>query len=242
MPESLYAVETVELTKYFNRGEVKALKNVNLKIKQGEIIALLGPNGAGKTTLLKILSTLILPTSGTAYVKGYEITRCEDAVKKSIGLVTGEERSFYWRLTGRQNLEFFATLCNLKKNQINERLAYLFDLFEIENPDKRFYEYSAGIKQRFGLIRCLLHEPDVLLMDEPTKSLDLFSAKNLREFIKETLVKKLGKTVLFTTHRLEEIKDFCDFVALMSKGEIIACGKLSEEDIYQCLSERHSHS
>lgn len=242
MSETLYAVETVELTKYFHSGEVKALKNVNLKIKQGEIIALLGPNGAGKTTLLKILSTLILPTSGTAYVKGYEVIQCEDDVKKSIGLVTGEERSFYWRLTGRQNLEFFATLCNLKKNQINERLDYLFDLFEIENPDKRFYEYSAGIKQRFGLIRSLLHEPDVLLMDEPTKSLDPFSAKILREFIKETLVKKMGKTVLFTTHRLEEIKDFCDSVALMSKGEIIACGKLSEEDIYKCLSERHSHS
>lgn len=242
MPESLYAVETVELTKYFHSGGVKALKNVNLKIKQGEIIALLGPNGAGKTTLLKILSTLVLPTSGTAYVKGYEITQCEDDVKKSIGLVTGEERSFYWRLTGRQNLEFFATLCNLKKNRINERLDYLFDLFEIENPDKRFYTYSAGIKQRFGLIRCLLHEPDVLLMDEPTKSLDPFSSKNLREFIREILVKKTGKTVLFTTHRLEEIKDFCDSVALMSKGEIIACGKLSEEDIYKCLSERHSHS
>ena len=242
MPEPLYAVETIELTKYFHRKGAKALNNVNLQIRHGEIVALLGPNGAGKTTLLKILSTLVLPTSGTAYVKGYEIVRCEDDVKKSIGLVTGEERSFYWRLTGRQNLEFFAVLYNLKKNQINERLDYLFNLFEIENPDKRFYEYSAGIKQRFGLIRCLLHEPDVILMDEPTKSLDPFSAKSLREFIKETIVKKTGKTVLFTTHRLEEIKDFCDSAALMSQGEIIACGKLSEEDIYKCFSERHSHS
>lgn len=242
MPDPSYAVETVELTKHFSNTKVKALRKVSLKVKHGEIVALLGPNGAGKTTLLKILSTLILPTNGTAYINGHEIIKDEYNVKKCIGLVTGEERSFYWRLTGRQNLEFFAALCNLKKNQIKERLDYLFNAFEIENPDRRFYEYSTGIKQRFGIIRSLLHEPDVLLMDEPTKSLDPFSAKNLREFIKESVVRKMGKTVIFTTHRLEEIRDFCDFVALMHEGEIISCGKLSEEEIYRCLSERHLHS
>jgi len=233
-----YIIETFNLTKYFNRTKVKALDNINIKVKHGEIVALLGPNGAGKTTLLKILSTLVLPTDGTAYINGYEIIKDEYYVKKCIGLITGEERSFYWRLTGRQNLEFFAALCNLKKSQIKERLDYLFKVFEIENPDRRFYEYSTGIKQRFGIIRSLLHEPDVLLMDEPTKSLDPFSARNLREFIRERVVRKMGKTVIFTTHRLEEIRDFCDFAVLMFEGEIISCGKLSEEEIYKCLSEK----
>ncbi|OGW02220.1 MAG: hypothetical protein A2Z59_02145 [Nitrospinae bacterium RIFCSPLOWO2_02_39_17] len=233
-----YIIETFNLTKYFNRTKVKALDNINIKVKHGQIIALIGQNGAGKTTLLKILATLILPTNGTAYINGYDVTKDENAIKSCIGLVTGDERSFYWRLTARQNMEFFATLYNIEKNHAREKMEYLFNLFEIDNPDKRFQEYSAGIKQRFGIIRAMMHNPDVLLMDEPTKSLDISSAKNLRRFIKEELVLKSGKTVIFTTHRLEEIKDFCDSVALITKGKITACGKLSEEEIYKCLSEK----
>lgn len=235
MVNPLYAIETAELTKYFNRGRLEVLHKVNLQVKPGEIVALIGPNGAGKTTLLKILATLILPTSGTAYIQGCDVTKNETLIKRNIGLVTGDERSFYWRLSARQNLEFFASLYNLTRKQTKERLIVLFDLFNIENPDKRFQEYSAGLRQRFALIRSLLNDAGLLLMDEPTKSLDPNSSKNLRGFIKDELVQRLGKTVLFTTHRMEEIEDFCDSVALLDKGSLRAFGKLTQEEIYRCF-------
>src|SRR3990172_8165098 len=187
MLEPLYAVETIDLTKYFHHGGAKALKNVNLQIRHGEIVALLGPNGAGKTTLLKILSTLVLPTSGTAYVKGYEIVRCEDDVKKSIGLVTGEERSFYWRLTGRQNLEFFAALYGLRPDEAKPRIDALLEQLDLSAAaDNMFYSYSSGMKQKLALVRGLLCNPAVLFLDEPTKSVDVMTARDLRGFIKET--------------------------------------------------------
>ncbi len=238
-----YAIETVNLTKYFTptpgiksllapslrkREVIRAVEEVNIQVKGGEIFGLLGPNGAGKTTLLKLLSTLILPTKGTAYINGYQIAKDDEKIKSSIGLVTGEERSFYWRLTGRQNLEFFAALYNLFRDQTKIRIEELLNLLEIEKPDKRFQEYSTGMKQRMALARCLLSDPPILLMDEPTKSLDPLTAKNLRVFIKKELVKRRKKTLLFTTHHLGEVKDLCDRIAIMDQGRIKAWGNLDE--------------
>lgn len=238
-----YAIETINLTKHFTpttglrsflthplrkKGAVGAVEEVSIQVKRGEIFGLLGPNGAGKTTLLKLLSCLILPTKGTAYINGYHIIKDEQKVKSSIGLVTGEERSFYWRLTGKRNLEFFATLYNLSRDQAKMRIKELLNLLEIEEPDKRFQEYSTGVKQRMALARCLLNDPSILLMDEPTKSLDPLAAKNLRTFIKKELVKRQKKTLLFTTHHLDEVIDFCDQIAIMDRGRIKAWGNLSE--------------
>src|SRR3989338_2498774 len=158
-----YLIETIGITKHFPK--TTALKGINLQVKEGEIFCLLGPNGSGKTTLLKILATLILPTGGTAYINGFEIISQPMAVKASIGLVTGEERSFYWRLTGRENLEFYATLYNLRPGIAKDRINYLINLLKIESPDRRVGEYSAGMKQRLGIARGLLHDPSVLLMD-----------------------------------------------------------------------------
>jgi len=239
-----YIVETVDLTKYFTastnlidffprafrkRPVIKAVDGVNIKIEKGEIFGLLGPNGAGKTTLIKMLCTLIIPTRGKAYVNGYEIVDEGKMVRRSIGLVTGEERSFYWRLTGRQNLKFFGALYNMEPGEINRKIDYLVELLEMqEYMDMRFNEYSTGMKQHLAIARILLSDAKILFMDEPTKSLDHPSANKLRQFIKERIVGQDKRTVFFTTHNLKEAADFADRIALMDRGTIKACGTISE--------------
>lgn len=224
-------IRVVELTKCFKN--ICVLNEVSFEVKQGEIFGIIGPNGAGKTTLLKILSTLILPTKGTAHINGYDIVKEQIKVKVSIGLVTGDERSFYWRLTGRKNLEFFATFYNIPKKLAKERIDYLTDLIKIENIDKRVAEYSSGMKQRLGIARSLLHNPPVLLMDEPTKSLDPGNAYDLRLFMKEDLSKKEGKTIIIATHNLNEAKQICDNVCLLNQGKMFNLPRDGDlEEIY----------
>ena len=208
--------------------KVLALDSVNLKIKKGEIFALLGPNGAGKTTLIKILSTLIIPDEGSIKIAGYDIKKEGDLAKSKIGLVTSEERSLYWRLTGRQNLEFFGAIYNLSRTEIKERISKINAILEIDDLDKPFESYSAGMKQRVSLARCLISEPEVIFMDEPTKSLDPGHANKFRVFVKERLVKELGKTLFFTTHQTEEASELADRIGIISHGKIKACGKIKE--------------
>jgi len=217
-----------------------AVNSVNLQVKRGELFGLLGPNGAGKTTLIKILCCLILPTRGTAKVAGYDILEEEEKVKASIGLVSGDERSFYGRLTGRQNLQFFASLYNLSRSYSKSRIEELTDFLEIKEPDKRFQEYSTGIKQRLAIARSLLNNPEILFMDEPTKSLDPGTAQKLREFIKEKLARQEGKTIFFATHNLDEAEYFADRLAIMEKGKITSCGATEElkGEILRCFFER----
>lgn len=237
-----YAIETIELTKHFlhsrsplnpfthsaRRKVVRAVERVSLKVREGEILALVGPNGAGKTTLIKVLCSLIIPESGTARINGWDIMRDAEMVRGSIGLVTGQERSFYWRLTGAQNLEFFASLYGLSGTQARRKMEKLFDLLGIAEPDKRFDRYSTGMKQRFAIARSLLNDPPILLMDEPTRSLDPMAARNLRRFIKYELSRTQGKTILFTTHQLAEAEGLCDSIAIMAQGRIRACGSIQE--------------
>ena len=237
-----YAIETFNLTKKFipirgfidllhpfRKKVVTALDDVNIKIRRGELFGILGPNGAGKTTLIKVLCTLILPTCGTAYINGYDTIKEEEKVKASIGLVTGEERSFYWRLTGRQNLYFFASLHNFSSSVAQKRVNNILNFVDLEDKaDDKFHSYSTGMKQRMAIARGLLNDPAILFMDEPTKSLDPGAAQNLREFIKERLVKEQGKTVFLSTHHLEEAEQLCDRIAVINKGRIKACGTLSE--------------
>lgn len=211
--------------------EVLAVDSVNLQLNKGKILALLGPNGAGKTTLIKILCTLILPDSGTADIGGYNLITQAEQLKSKIGLVMGEERGFYWRLTGRQNLEFFGILYNLSKKIIKERVSYLADLLEIDDLERPFQNYSTGMKHRLGLARCLISEPEIIFMDEPTKSLDPKSAKNFRLFIKNKLAKGLGKTIFFATHQIKEAQDLADNIAIMDKGRIKAFGTQDEVNL-----------
>lgn len=237
------AIETVHLTQRFpqakgylellrhpfRRKEMTALRDLNIRIHRGEVFGLLGPNGAGKTTLMKILSTLILPTDGKVYVHGYDTNRHEREVKRLIGYVVSDERSFYWRLTGRQNLRFFAALHNLTRQEAEVQIQKVLELVGLrEKADDQFMNYSTGMRQRLAIARGLLSNAEVLLLDEPTKGLDVYGAQLLRRFIREELVQKQGKTVVLATHYLEEAEQLCDRIAILDRGELRACGKISE--------------
>jgi ABC-2 type transport system ATP-binding protein len=207
----------------------RALGGVTLQVNPGEIVGLLGPNGAGKTTLIKILATLILPDDGSATICGDDLVRHPERVRRHIGLVNTSERSFYWRLTGRQNLSFFGALWGLRGKQKSLRVQEMLDLVGLSDKgDLPFMKYSSGQQQKLALARTLLPAPGVLLMDEPTRSLDPTAATNIRKFVKQTLVSGLGKTVLWCTHNLQEAADICDSLAIINHGRLIATGRSTD--------------
>ncbi|MBN1999195.1 ABC transporter ATP-binding protein [candidate division KSB1 bacterium] len=228
-----YVIQTINLTKKFSRSvfsrrKFTALDRVNLLIPPGDLFVLLGPNGAGKTTLVKILTTLILPCDGTAYVGGYNVVQNSKKVRQKFGLVADGERSFYWRLTGRQNLMFFATLNN-PDARIEQKITRLAELLDITaDLDRMVKDYSAGMRQKLSFIRGLLHDPQIIIMDEPFKNLDPITKEHLVRFIKEDLVGKLKKTVFLTTHNLYEAQDLGTTIAIMHHGKITKIGSLDE--------------
>lgn len=238
-----YTIETHDLTKRFalqrgfadflrhpfRKDEMTAVYDVNLNVKSGELFGILGPNGAGKTTLIKMLCTLILPSVGTAHVNGYEISKDSGNVRRSIGFVTSDERSFYWRLTGRHNLRFFSALHNYYSDDAEDRIDELLSLVGMEERgDDKFLSYSAGMKQRMAIARGLLNDPAVLFMDEPTRALDPGAAQNVRKFVKEHITGEAGKTVFLSTHHLPEAEELCDRIAIINEGRIVALGTLDE--------------
>ena len=165
---------------------VRALNGVSLEVGPGEICGILGPNGAGKTTLIKILATLIIPDSGSAGICGYDLADQPQHVRRLIGLVNTSERSFYWRLTGRENLQFYASLYRIPRQQAKKHIDELLNLVDlIEKGDIRFQNYSTGMRQKLAIARGLLSNPRVLFVDEPTRSLDPISANAVRQFLKE---------------------------------------------------------
>ncbi|MBI5870189.1 MAG: ABC transporter ATP-binding protein [Actinobacteria bacterium] len=205
-----------------------AVRDISLSIERGEIFGLLGPNGAGKTTLTKMLCTLLLPTSGSASICGFDLARQQAKVKSRIALISSEERSFYWRLSGRQNLDFFAALHGLSKKTAQKRISEVLEIVEMSDAaDRRFQEYSTGMKQRMGLARGLLADPEVFFMDEPTKGLDPIAAWQLHEFIRNRLA-AAGKTVVIATHHLAEAEQICDRVGIMYNGGMLASGPVKE--------------
>lgn len=206
----------------------RAINDLSFTLHKGSVLGILGPNGAGKTTLLKIISTLILPDKGSVKVNGFYLNTDDERIKASIGLAASSERSFYWRLTGRQNMEFYAAMYGLDKAKTASRIEELLKLFGITYQDKRFDSYSTGMQQKFALMRALIHDPPILLLDEPTKSLDYTSSLELRNFIKEALVKKLGKTVIFTTHHMDEALDFGGIFMILNEGRLFAFGTMEE--------------
>jgi len=213
----------------FQKREITALDGINIRVEKGKVFGLLGPNGAGKTTLIKTLCTLLLPNEGTALVNGYDIVKEEKEVKRSIGYVVNDERSFYWRLTGRQNLEFFAILNNLAPDRASKRIEEVLRLVGLEtNGDKRVKDYSTGMKQKLAIARGMLSDPEVLFLDEPTRSLDPMIARSLREFIRENIAMGQGKTVFLSTHNLGEAQELCDRLAIIDRGKVKACGTLDE--------------
>lgn len=202
----------------FKQESILILDGINLTFKRAEFIYLLGLNGAGKTTLIKILCGLLLPTTGRIYLDGKIVSNPYE-LKERVGFASGDERSFYWRLTARENLEFFGTLYGVVPKKLGERLKELFSLFEIDDPNRRFYEYPSGFKQRLSIVRALLHDPDILFLDEPTKNLDYLTREKLLSFIKEKLIKENGKTVVMSGSNLRDAKDY-DKLILLDKGKI----------------------
>ncbi len=207
---------------------VCALRDLDLTIHRGEILGLLGTNGAGKTTLLKILATLFLPTAGRVTVGGRDVTRDADRVKAMIGFATGDERSFYWRLTGRENLEFFAAFQGLHPCDARGRIEQLSEQLGLDALDRHFGVYSTGMRHRLAIARALLCQPQILLLDEPTRSLDPLLAAAVRRLIRETLVARMGCTVVLATHNLAEAEELCDRIAVLHEGRLVGCGTIRE--------------
>jgi ABC-2 type transport system ATP-binding protein len=206
-----------------------AVDDISLAVRRGELFGLLGENGAGKTTLIRMLTTTLLPTSGRASVGGYDIVRESQAVRRLIGVASGDERSFYWRLTGRQNLRYFAALNHVPRARSEARIDELLHTLGVaEYADRRFDHYSSGTRHRFGLARALLTEPRILFLDEPTRALDPIAADELRRHVVDHVVGDLGCTVLLATHTLSEAEAMCDRVAIIHRGRIVESGTTAE--------------
>ncbi|MFQ5646822.1 MAG: ABC transporter ATP-binding protein [bacterium] len=212
----------------FRKEYVQVLKGVSLSVNKGELFGLLGPNGAGKTTLIKALCTLIIPEKGAITINGFDTMKEDNQVRSQLGYVSSEERSFYWRLTGAQNLEFFASLYNMFGQEARDRVDFMLELLELTQVrEKMFKDYSTGMRQKLSIARGMINLPRILFLDEPTRSLDPVVAENLRSFIKEKLIKDLGTTVFLSSHNIMDLS-ICDRVALIHEGEIKACGQLEK--------------
>jgi ABC-2 type transport system ATP-binding protein len=237
-----FSIQTIDLTKKFakkkHRGifgflrknkqnnkhnEVTvALDKLNLSIRPGELFGLLGPNGSGKTTTIKCLSTILIPDEGRAIVNGFDTQKETAMVRASLGMVVGGERTLYWKLTARDNLAYFASLYKMPRKKAKRRIEELLETFQLsDRADERLEDYSTGMRQKVAIARALLHDPPILLLDEPTLGLDPGFARQIRSQIRE-LSEKQGKTVLLTTHYMNEADQLCDRVAFINNGRIVA--------------------
>jgi ABC-2 type transport system ATP-binding protein len=225
----MLAVEVDGIRRIFRTGkglrkrgpEVVALDGVSLSIEQGQVHGLLGPNGAGKTTLVKILSTVLLPTAGAARVLGHDVVREARAVRPLIGIVFGGERGLYYRLTGRQNLRYWAALYHLPDAVARPRVETLLNRVGLQDRANAPVEtYSRGMKQRLHLARGLIGDARILFLDEPTTGMDPIAAREFRELVAE--LRREGRTILLTTHDMAEAEALCDRVALIDHGRLVA--------------------
>jgi len=221
-----YAAECQNLSRIYTsrirlgeKREVHALRDLTLSIPTGTIFGILGPNGAGKTTLVRALSTLLTPTSGRACVLGFDVVRNAAEVRNHIGLILGGERGLFARLTGKENLQYFAAINHMSPKIADRRSDEMLEMLNLTaNPHLLVEQYSRGMKQRLHIARGLLTDPEIMFLDEPTIGLDPFGAKELRELIPR-LVER-GKTVLLTTHYMFEADTLCNTIAMINKGSI----------------------
>lgn len=206
---------------FLRTGEpMVAVEGVNLEIEAGTIFGLLGPNGAGKTTTIKMLSTLLVPTTGTAEVAGYDVATREHEVRRRLGVLFGGDRGLYGKISVANNLRFFAALYGLSRKKTEERVESLLELTGLaQRQDQRVEGFSRGMKQRLHLAKALVHDPDVVILDEPTIGLDPDAAVQLRKIVRSLVPEK---TVLLTTHYLAEADELCDRIAIIDGGRIVA--------------------
>jgi ABC-2 type transport system ATP-binding protein len=236
-----HSVETEDLVRTFKGQEkpVKALNRVSIFIEEGEIFGLLGPNGAGKTTLIKILSTLLLPTSGEAYVGGFNVVKESNKVREIISLVSGGETPGYGILSAQENLWFFSQLYGLSSSVAKEEINRLFEDLDFKDYARtRMSKLSTGYKQRLNLARGLLNNPRILFLDEPTLGLDVLTSKKIRGYIVDWSKRERKGTVLLTTHYMAEADEMCDRVAIIDHGRVLACDsplKLKENLKENCI-------
>jgi ABC-2 type transport system ATP-binding protein len=206
---------------------IEALKGVSLDIYPGEIFGLLGPNGAGKTTLIKCLTTLLLPTSGNIQVNGYDAVQDEDSVRASIGCMLMGERGLYWKLTGRENLDLFGALYHLPPEARWKRTQDIIELLRLGEIVNRAVEtYSSGQKMKLAFAKALINDAPLLVLDEPTNTLDVPSARELRAIVRD--LNRRGHTVIYTTHQMAEAEELCDRVAIIDHGQVITLGTVKE--------------
>ncbi len=225
------AIETINLVRVFSspQGEFKALDNVSISVPNGIIYGLLGPNGAGKTTLIRILATLLLPTSGDAYVGGFHVVREANKVREIINLVSGGERPGYGILTVRENLMYYGQVYGLTWSETKRKIEELDQLLGLSDfLDKRLNRISTGMMQKYALARGLINDPDILFLDEPTLGLDVNNARAIRRVIKRLVEEGRIKTILLTSHYMAEVEELCDYISIIDQGRIIARGAPEE--------------
>lgn len=204
-----------------DKKEIEAVRDTSFDIQQGELFGLLGPNGAGKTTTVKMLTTLLIPTSGSATILGYDVVKQAQEVRERIGFIFGGERGLYWRLSAIDNLRYFASLYRIDPDVAKKRIPYLLEMVGLGGRGNEKIEgYSRGMKQRVHIARTLLHNPSVLFLDEPTIGLDPVGARELRGIVQNLQDEK--KTILLTTHYMFEADALCDRIGVIKNGEIVA--------------------
>jgi ABC-type multidrug transport system ATPase subunit len=240
VPEAAISVENLQksfpparsgwraLLQPFEKPSVVALGGISFELRPGESLALLGANGAGKSTLLRILATLLLPTQGRAQIAGHDAVLDPRAVRRLLGYHAGSDLGFYARLTGRENLRFFGRLNHLSSTAAAQRISLLGEQFHLaEALDRQVRTLSSGTVQRLSLARALLHHPRVLLLDEPTRSLDAIAASEFRRFLKSEVLRRGDTSLLFASHTLPEVELLADRIAVIDDGRLLACDTLA---------------
>ncbi len=218
-------IQVKGLTKYFK--DIKAIKDVSFNVPRGQVLGLLGENGAGKTTTLRILATMLKPTEGTAILKGNDILKNQQAVRKEIGILFGGEMGLYDRLSARENITYYARLNDMDEKKIDQRIDYLVSILDMkEYIDRRVGKFSKGMKQKVAIARSIVHNPPIMLFDEPTSGLDVTAARTIHNFIGEC--RREDKTVVFSSHSMAEVEKICEHIAIIHKGIIVEEGLIDD--------------
>lgn len=222
-------IQVEGLTKIFSdkkRGKVIAVNNLEFNCRKGQIFGLLGPNGAGKTTTLRILATMILPTKGKVMVNGFDVVKEANKVRRQIGFLSSET-GLYDRFTPRETVKFFGQINGMEDRIIEKRMTEIFHNLDMEDfQDVRVNKLSTGMKQKLSIARCIIHDPPILILDEPTVGLDIITARIVNEYVKG--FREQGKCIIYSTHIMREAERLCDVIAIIHQGNLITQGTLEE--------------